>query len=87
MRFVADWDFDYILKVDDTDVFLDTQKLVHIEVAADYAGIVNDAAMINRTWHHGKVHDPVLDKAVYNKEVNYNYCGGGIGYFLSRRRI
>ena len=84
LAFVADWEFDYLLKVDD-DVFLHTQEINQIDLTADYAGVVHEAATISRTWHYGKVHDPALDNVLYKKEVKHNYCGGGIGYFLSRR--
>jgi hypothetical protein len=84
MSFVVDWEFDYVLKVDD-DAFLHTQEIDRIELSSDYAGVVHEGASISRTWHYGKVHDPALDNVPYKKEVKYNYCGGGIGYFLSRR--
>src|SRR5579883_1886925 len=35
MRFMGDWEFDYVLKVDD-DVFLNTERIADIEVGADY---------------------------------------------------
>lgn len=84
MLFAANWDFDYLLKVDD-DVFLHTQALSDIRVCSDYLGVVRHAEMVDRTWHYGKVHDPALDKSQYTKVVQYDYCGGGVGYFLSRR--
>ena len=84
MRFVADWEFDCLLKVDD-DVLLHTERINHLELNVDYAGVVREPTGVCRTWHHGKVHDPVLNKMPFGKVVRHQYCGGGIGYFLSRR--
>jgi hypothetical protein len=82
-------DFDFLFKIDD-DCYLNVEKTFKSDYwKHDYYGkiIGLDPKGLLPDWHFGKCDDPALNGTPYWKPYVGPWCGGGYGYFLSRKAM
>lgn len=83
------FDYDYILKIDDDttinipilEKFI-KNKFYYLDYLGGKAG-----GHVELEWHFGKCKNPNLNKKKYWNGYNGYWCGGGFGYILSRGSI
>jgi glycosyltransferase involved in cell wall biosynthesis len=81
--------FEYIYKIDD-DCYLNVENLYSTYFwNFDYFGkiVATEESHLNRTWHFGKCTTQKLNKEIYSRPYLGPWCGGGFGYFLSRKAL
>ena len=84
---VRNFEFDYLLKIDD-DSYVDIGKLLAFDLRdRDYIGLFRGMGdeRVTRTWHYGKCTDKSLEVPYEGKYIA-DWARGG-GYILSRRAI
>lgn len=82
-------DYDFVYKIDD-DCFLNVANFHKSDFwLYDYSGkiIGLDPSGILPDWHFGKCEDPKLNSTLYWGKYQGSWCGGGYGYFLSRKSL
>jgi len=81
--------YDYIYKVDD-DCFVNAE-LLYTTCFWNYNYFGREVCVeeegLNRTWHFGKCTTPIYNHSAYTGQYYGTWCGGGYGYFLSRKAI
>lgn len=83
------FDYDYILKIDDDTMinipilekFIEN-KFLNLDYLGGKAG-----GHVDIKWHFGKCKNPELNNKKYWNGYNGYWCGGGFGYILSRPSI
>jgi len=81
--------FDFVYKIDD-DCYLNAENVYStLFWNYDYVGkiVATDEKALQRDWHFGKCTDPEINRTFYGGEYIGPWCGGGFGYFLSRRSL
>lgn len=86
---VSHTSFDYVFKVDD-DCYVNVENLYSTSFwEYDYFGriVATSQDDLIRTWHYGKCQNKELNETPYPGEYIGSWCGGGFGYFLSRKSL
>jgi hypothetical protein len=81
--------YDFVYKIDD-DCYLNVDALPKTTFwKYDYLGEVIglDSSGILPDWHYGKCEEPRLNSTPYWGKYEGSWCGGGYGYFLSRKAM
>jgi hypothetical protein len=84
---VQNFDFDYLLKIDD-DSYVDIGKLLAFNLRdRDYIGLFRGMGdeRVTRTWHYGKCTDKSFEVPYEGKYIA-DWARGG-GYILSRKAV
>lgn len=82
-------DYDFVYKIDD-DCFMNIENLFSTYFwNFDYFGrtVATSEKDLNRNWHDGKCQDQSLNEVPYARDYLGPWCGGGYGYFLSRKSL
>ncbi|HET6224765.1 MAG TPA: glycosyltransferase [Bacteroidia bacterium] len=81
--------YDYVYKIDD-DCYVNIENLYSTYFwNYDYFGktVGLNENELNRKWHAGKCEKPELNERTYELPYIGSWCGGGYGYFLSRKAL
>ncbi len=77
-----------IIKIDDNLDIFDRNQLAYISNKlsvsdVNYCGQIRDKRYANRRWHFGKCNSNHLNFKEYNRDILFDWCDGGHGYYLS----
>ena len=82
-------DYKYLFKVDD-DCYININRLSSFDFTHyNYLGLKIGATKdnYNNKWHFNKCKSELLNSLVNTKPFLCDWCGGGFGYFLSRKSM
>lgn len=81
--------YDHVYKVDD-DCFVNAALLYATNFwKFNYFGrlVCTDESQLRRDWHFGKCSNTAFNQRPYSGKYYGAFCGGGYGYFLSRKAM
>lgn len=80
-------DDDVWIRKEDRQIFSEFFKQLCRSYEFDYFGTVLGKTVFDSCWHWGREQKSILEEKPYSEPTPVQYCGGGQGYFLSRRSI